>query len=214
MENTEKNLNIWITEDEASDLLGIKPETLRKSCSLGKYIFKISKRKNKHVYKVLLSSLPVEIQDKYSNRNNDLASGLMEYNQAPDWIRKQADKYILILRSCECFKGQELKDFIDNWNIQNPELKTSYSSVMYFRKEYELKGIAGLLAKPSGNTGKTKLQKEWVEYFKQLYLIEGAPTAESCHRIVKGCFGSNNNDFPSVRTFLRQLQREVPKQSM
>lgn len=214
MENTEKNLNIWISEDEASDLLGIKPETLRKNCSSGKYIFKISKQKKKLVYKVLLSSLPIEIQDKYSKVNDGLAEGLMAYNSAPDWIRKQADKYILILRSCECFKGQELKDFIDNWNIQNPELKTSYSSVMYFRKEYELKGIAGLLAKPSGNTGKTKLQKEWVEYFKQLYLIEGAPTAESCHRIVKGCFGANNKDFPSVRTFLRKLQMEVPKQSI
>lgn len=214
VENTERNLNIWITEDEASNLLGIKPETLRKNCSSGKYIFKISKRKNRHIYKILLSSLPVEIQDKYSNTNNNLAEGLMAYNSAPDWVKRQADKYILIIRASEGLKGLELKDFIDNWNLQNPEFKTSYSSVMYFKKEYKLKGIAGLLAKPSGNTGKTKLQKEWVEYFKQLYLIEGAPTAESCHRIVKGCFGANNNDFPSVRTFLRKLQREVPKQSI
>ncbi|MDD3012355.1 MAG: hypothetical protein PHC34_01465 [Candidatus Gastranaerophilales bacterium] len=104
MECIEKNLNIWITEDEASDLVGIKPETLRKNCSSGKYIFKVSKRKNKHIYKILLSSLPAEIQDKYSNINNDLAEGLMAYNSAPDWVKRQADKYILIIRACDSLK--------------------------------------------------------------------------------------------------------------
>lgn len=214
MENTEKNLNIWISEDEASDLLCIKPETLRKNCSSGKYIFKISKKKNRHVYKILLLSLPVEIQNKYSSTNSDLAEGLMVYNSVDEKSRKLTDKYIHILNTSKNLKGQSLMDFIDDWNVQNPDFRTSYSRLMAIRKKYKLYGIAGLISHQHGNSGKTKLKKEWVEYFKQLYLIEGAPTAESCYRIVKGCFGANNNDFPSVRTFLRQLQREVPKQSI
>ncbi|MDD3012641.1 MAG: transposase domain-containing protein [Candidatus Gastranaerophilales bacterium] len=214
MKNTERNLNIWISEDNACELLGIKAETLRKNCASGKYVFKVSKRKKNHIYKVMLSSLPVEFQNLYSKSDNDLAEGLMLYNSADEKSRKLADKYIHILNTSKNLRGQALMDYIDDWNIQNPDFRTSYSRLMEIRKKYELYGIAGLISNPHGNSGKTKLQREWIEYFKQLYLLEGAPTAESCHRIVKGCFGAKNNDFPSARTFLRKLQREVPKQSI
>lgn len=214
MELAKEKKNCWISADIACELLGIKFDTLRKSCSLGKYQYKISKRGKKNEYKILVSSLPIEAIQKYTFCDDDLSSSLMEYNKAPSWARKQADKYIEILSACKNLRGYDLKDFIDEWNIKNPAFKTSYTRVLHFRKEYELKGVAGLIAKPSGNTGKSKIQPEWFEYFKNLYLVEGAPNAESCHRIVKGHFAPNNNDFPTARTFVRKLEREVPKQSI
>lgn len=214
MENTQQNLNIWLSSDEACDLLGIKFDTLRKQCAKDKYLFKVSKKGTKKEYKILLSSLPDNAKQKYNASTADLAQGLMAYNSADEKSRKLANKYIQILNACRNLKGQSLMDFIADWNIQNPASKTSYARLMEIRKKYELYGVAGLISSPHGNKGKTKLQKEWLEYFKQLYLIEGAPVAESCHRIVKGCFGADNNDFPSARTFLRKLEREVPKQSI
>lgn len=214
MELAKEKKNCWISADVACELLGIKFDTLRKSCSLGKYQYKISKRGKKNEYKILVSSLPIEAAEKYTSCDDDLSSSIMEYNKAPSWARKQADKYIEILSACKNLRGYDLKDFIDEWNIKNPAFKTSYTRVLHFRNEYELKGVAGLIAKPSGNTGKSKLQPEWFEYFKSLYLVEGAPNAESCHRIVKGHFASKSNDFPTARTFVRKLEREVPKQSI
>ena len=92
-------------------------------------------------------------------------------------------------------KGNELKDFIDEFNLKNPDFSTSYSRIIEARSKYEVLGIAGLISKTHGNKGKSKLNPEWFEYFKNLYLVEGAPSAESCHRIVKGSYGKDNNDF-------------------
>ena len=214
MELAREKQNSWINADVACELLGIKFDTLRKNCSLGKYQYKISKRGKKNEYKILASSLPPEIQMKISTAANILEEGLMAYNKADSRSRKLADKYVNILNECKNLKGNVLKDFIDNWNLNNPEFKTSYSRIAEVRKKYEIYGIAGLISNPHGNKDKSKLQPEWYEYFKSLYLVEGAPNAESCHRIVKGHFNSKNNDFPSARTFIRKLEREVPKQSI
>ena len=204
----------WISAEQACELLGIKFDTLRKCCSQGKYEYMISKKGRRKEYKILASSLPADINELYHSCDNDLSAGLMEYNKAPAWARKQADKYIEILTACKMLKGYALKDFVDEWNVKNPDFKTSFSRIMYYRKEYEERGIAGLIAKPTGRTGKSKIQPEWFEYFKNLYLVEGAPTLESCYRAVKGRFSPKSNNFPTARTFLRKLEREVPKQSV
>jgi len=214
VEYAKEKVNNWISAEYACELLGIKFDTLRKCCSQGKYQYKISKTGRKKEYKILVSSLPESIRGNLEPQDKSLDDSLMEYNKAPAWARKQADKYIEILTACKEYKGQALKDFIDEWNAKNPDFKTSYPRVMYFRKEYELKGVAGLLRNQPANKGKSKIKAEWFEYFKNLYLVEGAPTVDSCYRVVKGRFGINNNDFPSARTFLRKLDREVAKQSI
>ena len=214
MELAKEKKNCWISAEIACELLGIKFDTLRKNCSLGKYQYKISKRGKKNEYKILASSLPVDIQSKIISPKNLLEEGLMAYNKADNRSRKLADKYIEILSACKNLRGNALKDFIDNWNLNNSDFKTSYPRLNQARKKYEEFGIAGLISNPHGNKGKSKLQPEWFEYFKTLYLVEGAPNAESCHRIVKGHFAPKSNDFPTARTFVRKLEREVPKQSI
>jgi len=214
VELAKEKKNCWISAEIACELLGIKFDTLRKNCSLGKYQYKISKRGKKNEYKILASSLPVDIQSKIISPKNLLEEGLMAYNKADNRSRKLADKYIEILSACKNLRGNALKDFIDNWNLNNSDFKTSYPRLNQARKKYEEFGIAGLISNPHGNKGKSKLQPEWFEYFKTLYLVEGAPNAESCHRIVKGHFAPKSNDFPTARTFVRKLEREVPKQSI
>ena len=52
----ENNRDIWLSEEEACSLLGIKSETLRKNCKQDKYIYKIKKLKSGNKYKILLNS--------------------------------------------------------------------------------------------------------------------------------------------------------------
>lgn len=64
--NTDK---MWLSQDDASDLLNIRPKTLRKNCRDGLFSFQIKKINNKTVYFVLLKTLPVKYQEKYFNNN-------------------------------------------------------------------------------------------------------------------------------------------------
>lgn len=77
------------------------------------------------------------------------------YSNAPSWAKLKADKYLTILNAAVGLKGDRLKEFIRTWNQENPELKTSYQSILRARKAYEQQGVGGLLAQYGKNLGKT-----------------------------------------------------------
>lgn len=174
MNDFEVNLNtsdIWLTTNEACELLAIKKDTLRKACSKGKFESKKEKIEGITEYFVLLSSLPEDVQAKYFQQSHvkdeNLELEVEIYNRAPKWAKDKANKYLAIFNKTDGLSGKELQEFIIQWNIENPDFKTSYCRVLDARKRYDELGIVGLLAKYGNNSGRTKIQPTWFDYFKR-----------------------------------------------
>lgn len=203
------NSQSWFTLEQVCELLHITPKTVKNRCYKGDFIYKIQLKNNVKQFFIHSSSVKLkkisEIDDK-------------KYSDAPKWSKIQAEKYIKIVKKCLNIKGKELQEFISNWNNDNPDLATSYSSVIRMRSRYIQCGISGLLAKYGNNCGKCIIDDNDFEYFKNLYLKEGAPSLQSCWDLTLGYAMRNKNieasDFPSCSTFKRKLKREIPKQSI
>lgn len=141
------------------------------------------------------------------------------YAAAPEWAKRQADKYLRIVRAVSGLKGATLRQFIAEWNGQNPDLKTSYDSVLDARKKYSEQGVTGLLAQYGHSVGSTKVQDEHYKYFKDAYLKEGGPSTKSCWTRTLGYARTLDpqikpETFPSPSTFQRRLEREIPESSI
>ena len=81
--------DIWLSANEACELLGISVETLRRNCKAGKFV-SLSKKSGKFKkYNVLLSSLPEKAQDKYysnlQTKEDALELNLEIYSGAPNF---------------------------------------------------------------------------------------------------------------------------------
>ena len=139
------NSQSWFTLEQVCELLHITPKTVKNRCYKGDFIYKIQLKNNVKQFFIHSSSIKLkkisEIDDK-------------KYSDAPKWSKIQAEKYIKIVKKCLNIKGKELQEFISNWNNDNPDLATSYSSVIRMRSRYIQCGISGLLAKYGNNCGK------------------------------------------------------------
>ncbi len=59
----------------------------------------------------------------------------------------KADKYINVVQKSLSLRGKKnYKVFINNWNNNNPNNQTSYSSIIRMRRRYLENGICGLLS--------------------------------------------------------------------
>ena len=164
------NSQSWFTLEQVCELLHITPKTVKNRCYKGDFIYKIQLKNNVKQFFIHSSSIKLK---KISEINDK------KYSDAPKWSKIQAEKYIKIVKKCLNIKGKELQEFISNWNNDNPDLATSYSSVIRMRSRYIQCGISGLLAKYGNNCGKCIIDDNDFEYFKNLYLKEGAPSLQS-----------------------------------
>ena len=209
----------WIDINELSNTLGVLRETLRRNCLSDKYIYKVQKDGKNKIYKILVSSLPKNYQDKYfSNLVPQDNIELEIYSNAPDWARKQAEKYLNLFELTAGMKYKEIEEFLSKWNKTNPENKTSYQSIKLAKKKYELNGISGLLSQNGKRKGASIVKEDYFQYFKSLYLKEGAPSALVCWRMTFGYArqfeNSQVNEFPSWWSFERKLKKEIPQQAI
>ena len=201
----------WVSEEECCNLLSIKIKTLRDRCRKGEFIYKLIKDGKKTNYYINANSI-----NNFDNQEQQDISE--EYSNAPSWAKIQADKYINIVKEAINLKGEKLEEYISRWNAENPEYKTSYPSIIRMRRRYKNDGIAGLLAKYGAKSNKSTVTDSYFEYFKNLYLVEGAPSLKSCWDSTLGyamrTFGADKLTFPSFMSFKRRLEKEVPKQSI
>lgn len=213
LENTQEKLNIpaWISIEEASKLLNVKVKTVKNRCYKGDFNYKIEIKNNVRQLFIRYSSLPIKF-------NCDSEVENQKYSDAPVWSKIQADKYGSIVKESIKLKGQKLQEFIDSWNIDHPDNQTSYSSIIRMRRRYRNKGLNGLLARYGNNLGRTVIDDYYFEYFKNLYLVEGAPSLQTCWDLTLGHAVRENGidrlEFPSCSSFKRRLRRDVPKQSI
>jgi len=202
----------WLPIEEACRLMNLKEKTLKDKCRNGEFIYKITQYKKKVFYYIKLDSLPEKYINKYfyGINHTDLC-----YSEAPDWAKKQAEKYIQILSETEDLKGRQLEEYIACWNAENEEYKTSYPSIIRMRRRYEEYGINGLLSQ-RGNIKRTTVSDEYFDYFKNLYFKEGAPSLRTCRDLTMGYAmrtdGINKEEFPSHMAFRRRLDKDIPKQ--
>ena len=200
----------WFTMDEACRLLKIKPKTLKDRCRNGKLNYKIIQDGREFVYYIHRDSIPRIQKEKIIPTK--------EYDNAPEWARTQADKYIRIINDTKSLRGKDLKAYIKLWNKKHPNLKTSYTAVNRMKIRYEYFGLNGLLAQYGKNLNKSIVQNKFFDYFKKLYLIEGAPSLHTCWENTLGyamrTSNVNINEFPSDNSFLRRLKKEMPPQAI
>ncbi|MBR6126778.1 DDE-type integrase/transposase/recombinase [bacterium] len=206
-----ENLNDeWLTMDEACKLLRIKPKTLKDRCRKGEIEHRIFRNNREFVYYINKNSIPRIQKEKLIPTK--------EYANAPEWARNQADKYIRIINNTRFLRGKELKKFIEWWNKKHPNLKTSYTAVNRMKVRYECFGINGLLAQYGKNLHRSVVKNKYFDYFKKLYLIEGAPSLHTCWENTLGYAMRTSNlqkdDFPSPNSFLRRLKKEMPTQAI
>nr|DAU52954.1 MAG TPA: transposase [Caudoviricetes sp.] len=212
-----KEAPTWIDANIACDLLNICLKTLKRKCLIGELSYKVIKSGKKNNYFINFLSLPEHCQNKYLQKNDNEEFD-NSYSEAPVWAKSQVEKYIPIIKAARGLRGNALINFINSWNSTNPEYKTSYPCFMKMKKRFEQDGMDGLLAKYGKNYSKTIIDDKYFEYFKNLYLVEGAPSLYSCWELTRGFAmredGFNKSDFPSRMAFKRKLERVIPKQSI
>lgn len=207
MKQKKDKTNIWIDIKTAVDIIGLSEQTLKKQCRAGKFVFIIVKKGKCANYFILLKSLPDFTQDKYFGEN----FSNIKYSEAPNWAKQQAEKYLEILENSD-----GLKQFIEEWNNSNEP--TSYSSVIKMRRRYFRYGLNGLLSKHGQHLRGSSVKDDYFEYFKTLYLVEGAPSLRTCWDLTLGYaireFNADRETFPSFMAFKRRLDKEIPKQGI
>lgn len=209
-QQVKSNIPTWISVQEACNLLNVKEKTIKNRCYKGDFIYKIEAKDN--IKQIFIRYSSLSISKKINNGSDN-----KKYSEAPLWSRIQADKYIDVIKKSLCLRGRALKLFIENWNKNNPDNHTSYSSLIRMRNRYFASGINGLLSRYGNNSGRTIIEDCYFEYFKNLYLVEGAPSLRSCWEQTLGYamrkYGISRYEFPCHATFKRRLEREVPEQS-
>lgn len=213
---------VWLTVEDICSLTGEIKETVRRKCKSGKYISKFVKNGKYKIYSILLSSLDNKYQNLYSqNKNTDveqLEQNSKDYASAPVWARQQADKYLKLISLTDGMKPAQIKEFLRDWNVKNPDKCSSYTRLFEARKKYNQFGVSALLSKKGRQNCRYSINKDYFEYYKSLYLKEGAPSANSCWLITLGYAKQKDNinpiDFPTCRTFDRYLKSQVPEQAI
>ena len=213
----------WIELKKLAVILGCKEETLRRNCVAKKYICRFNQSGKFKKYEIDINSLPekdlLKYQKKLSKLNNtDICSSSEYYTNAPEWSKKQADKYLELLSLTKGMKRNALEVFVKNWNKDFPDNPTSVQSIYKARAKYEEYGVAGLLSHRGKYSNKIQVNSDYYEYYKSLYLREGAPSVNFCWQVTLGYAKSKDNispvEFPSARTFDRLLKSRVSKQAI
>ncbi len=212
---------IWLNIEDVCKLSNSKKETIRRKCKSGEYKARFEIEGRKKNYEILLSSLPIKYIQKYNSYLQPVAveeKSLENYSNAPKWMRAKAEKYLELFNLTKNMTYREKVDFLADWSAKYPEKHTTYPSLSLALRKYNQGGIAALLSNYGVHRrGISKLDDNCFEYFKSIYLREGAPSAETSWNITFGFAkqqGINLENFPTSKTFLRRLRQEIPEQAI
>ena len=218
------NNEIWLSLEEVCELTDNKRETVRRKCKSGEYKTKSDVAGRKKIYHILLSSLPIKYVEKYNSYLVPTPvtvkeESLEKYNNAPSWMKAKAEKYLELFRLTKNMTYQEKIDFLADWSQKYPDKHTCYTSLSIALKKYNQGGITALLSNyGSHRKGLSVVNDECFEYFKSIYLREGAPSVETAWSITFGFAKQQGFDcvsnFPTSKTFIRRLRAEVPEQAI
>lgn len=137
------------------------------------------------------------------------------YKAAKPYAQNKALKYLMLFKAANGRTGRELKHFIEIWNINYPDYKTSIVSYYQKRNDYLRDGISSLLPSYGNNANKSVIPDEIYYKFRELYLSPKKISAFKCLSLVKEMFPKEvmemEPSFPSLKTFLRRINIEFKK---
>ena len=215
----------WIDLDELAGILRCNKETLRRKCVSGEIVSRYEKEGKYKKYQINLNSLSVKDREKYESQAfkrdekiKNACQNSLYYKNAPEWAKNQADKYLEIINLTQNMKRNDLKNFVEQWNKSNPDKPTSLSCIYKARIIYENLGVEGLLSSRGRYSSKIKVNKDYYNYYKDLYLNHSKPSVRSCWQATLEFAKEKDNitlsEFPSARTFDRLLKSRVSKKEI
>lgn len=133
------------------------------------------------------------------------------WKTAPQFNKKKAEKFLYLLELTKGLNGQKLKNFISEYNKNNPDNKTSYGNLIKRRRAYILQDKIGLLTKYGKSKNAHRTDEKHYELFKELYLNKLGLSFEKCREEISKYFNEELSTLPSAMTFRRYLKQEFTK---
>jgi len=108
--------------------------------------------------------------------------------------------------------GKELEIRLAAWNLKYPDMAVKLSTLYQKKKAYEEYGTTALIPRYGKSSGRSRVKKEWMDKYSDLYLNQGRPSVYSCWLKVLGFARLSNpdlsvEDFPCPQSFDRQLRK-------
>lgn len=152
-----------------------------------------------------------EIQKLFDDRKTSEA-----YKNAPKFIQKKVDKYVLLLTEANGLTGVWLDEHIKNkWNKEHPDMKASKTCFVRARKELKRFGIEGLIpAARIFSIQRSNLSEELYRDFKEYLFQNTGKTLKCNYNRFKENFLSKNPDmesweFPTYCAVTARIQKDV-----
>ena len=196
--------NIWLDIDDVAVLTEELKETVRRKCKRGEYISTFTKKGKFKIYKIKLSSLPLQFQNKYLNKTEIVDT---KYSDADISSRQQADKYLELIKITEGMSHSQINDFLKTWNYLNPDKKSSYTRLFLAKKKFNNNGSEALLSKKHQCGRKTVIEQKYFDYYKSLFLKEGAPSIHVCWLATLG-FAKQESESLDVTKFPKLTRKK------
>ena len=202
---------IWLSMDEVCNLTGEVKETVRRKCKRGEYSCTYDKKGKYKNYLINLDSLPEAAKNRYNGIKINVQHSKF-YKESPAWAKKQAKKYVELIKKTVGMKHKEIVEFLQDWNSKHPNKKSSYSALCKAKVKYEQFGEDALLSKKGFKEEDYRVKPEYYDYYKNLYMQPTAPSAIDCWmqtlNYAKQKDKIKTANFPCDKTFDRLLKKE------
>lgn len=106
-------------------------------------------------------------------------------------------------------------DFLQDWNVKNPNNTISQSTLYSLLKRAEEKGVQQLVDKRGGhNRGNCSIPPKYQQYFKVLYLQSSKPSVSQCYRetLAYARYNGEEDKIPSEKAFRRLAKLITPSE--
>ena len=206
---------ILLTTKQASDLLGISCDGVKKGVSRGIYsaTYAPGKGKGGKQLRILLESLPQSAQDKYNGVEPAKPASDFDMKRLTEKQRTKLKQKIFVIKAYESFKKEYLKRdyrkaFISYFKDEYPEidadLKLNAGKLEDWVKKYKGNGAEGLTDGRGGSgKGTTSLTQEMQEDFMGLYLSDKEPPITTCYSALKIYYEEMGLKIPHISSFKR-----------
>lgn len=201
---------IWITTNELAAIQGITPQAVLKfRNSTSNYITRYvhGRGRGGKVLEYKLSSLPIEIQEKYCTMLNiplpNDTTNYIEYEQK--YTGKQKEKAAFRAGVVRRFwrSGKNAAAFVRDFNAENLNIKISEWQLRDWEQRYKFSehNLESLIDRRGKNrTGTETISNEAWQYFLELILTPQGRSVQLCYDLVIRKYPNE----PSVRTFQRK----------
>lgn len=206
---------IWLSTNEAAELLGYEKSTVRKKAKNGEYACRYipsATGQGGKKMEILLDSLPEQAQKAYQNKYGE---DQIVFNETYTSTKSQKEKgkqratavaeYRKFLKQSER-EGKKKKTeimnlFVQKWNSEH-DFHISTKSLYDWMRKSKSGQVDKLIDRRGGyNRGQTSIPEEYRKLFDSLYLQQTKPTIESCFKEVCLKASINGDYLPGIKAF-------------